>query len=1046
MKTKYVALLSLLISVTAFGQGAVVFNNHIVGVVEAKVMLPDGTGAGAGWSAQLYAGAEGATVADLHPLTPSTTFRTSSSLTLGYVNPVDVVIPGMASGDKATIVMRVFNGTSFESSPMHGESSPTTITLGGGMFPPSDLVGLQGFTVGLNPASVTVTASAGANGSVMPASVTTTKGESVIFVAAPSPNFTVAQWSVDGIAAQTGGATFTLSNVQTAHAVSVTFSILSEGGGSIQFNTHVVGVVDARVVYSDGTGVGAGWTAQLYGGAEGTPVASLSPLSPTTIFRTSSTTALGYVDPVDVMVPGVPPGSRATIVMRAFQGASFEAARSRGESAPINITVGGGIFPPPNLVGLRGFVVKGPYYAITASASAHGSISPSGTIMKLKGETATFEASPDAGYTVDQWSVNGKLVQTGGRVFLLRKIQSDATVSLTFKLASFDGAVVFNNRIVGVVDARVLLANGNGAGAGWTAQLYGGPSGASVAELKPLFPTTSFRTVSDATLGYVNEVEVSVPGVASGANATLVMRVYNGDTFETSLVHGESAPITIAVGGGLMPPTDLVGLKGFTLPPEPPPSSEAGTIDFNNRVVGTVDARVVLSDGTGVGAGWTAQLYGGPEGGTLAPLLPTTTFRTSSSATLGYVEPVVVTVPGVAPGSKATIVMTAYLGKSFETAVLFGQSTPITVPLGGGLFPPTNLDGLTGFTVVSRTPIITKQPANQSVIVGSSVTFNVQASGSGPLSYQWKLNGAEISSATSSSLTIASAKASDAGAYTVTVRNSSGEVTSTAAILTVFSNSVKGDLTGDGFTDLLFENEDGFLAVWSMDGANLKSASYLTPNNTRDGKWRLVGTGSFNSDAHEDLLFQHKDGSLAVWFMDGTQRTSAAFLDPVDPGDEDWRVVGTGDFNNDGKTDILFQHDDGTLAVWYMDGIKLSSATLLKPDRPGEREWRVVGTGDLNSDGKTDLIFQHEDGTLGYWQLDGVKLVQSGLFNPFHPRDKRWHVSSIVDLNHDGKLDLVFQHQEDGTLAVWFMDGIKLIGAQLLTPSRPGGSWNLVGP
>lgn len=129
-----------------------------------------------------------------------------------------------------------------------------------------------------------------------------------------------------------------------------------------------------------------------------------------------------------------------------------------------------------------------------------------------------------------------------------------------------------------------------------------------------------------------------------------------------------------------------------------------GTVTFNNRVTGVVDARVTFADGSGgVGAGYTAQLYGGPEGGALAALTPTTTFRTSSAAALGYVNAVVVEVPGVAGSSKASLQMKVF---SDATKAEVGASAPFVVTLGGGQLPPANLVGLTAFTVSGGAPVI----------------------------------------------------------------------------------------------------------------------------------------------------------------------------------------------------------------------------------------------------------------------------------------------------------------------------------------------------
>lgn len=86
----------------------------------------------------------------------------------------------------------------------------------------------------------------------------------------------------------------------------------------------------------------------------------------------------------------------------------------------------------------------------------------------------------------------------------------------------------------------------------------------------------------------------------------------------------------------------------------------------------------------------------------------------------------------------------------------------------------------------SSAPIITTQPANQTVASGATATFSVSASGSSPLAYQWSENGANISGATSSSYTTPAATCAVNGAqFVVAVSNSAGSATSNAATLTV---------------------------------------------------------------------------------------------------------------------------------------------------------------------------------------------------------------------------------------------------------------------
>ncbi|HLP02019.1 MAG TPA: immunoglobulin domain-containing protein [Opitutaceae bacterium] len=86
--------------------------------------------------------------------------------------------------------------------------------------------------------------------------------------------------------------------------------------------------------------------------------------------------------------------------------------------------------------------------------------------------------------------------------------------------------------------------------------------------------------------------------------------------------------------------------------------------------------------------------------------------------------------------------------------------------------------------VIVAAPSITTQPASLSVTVGTSATFSVSATGES-LSYQWYKDGSALSGATAATYTITSAATTAAGSYKVSVINSAGSVTSSAATLTV---------------------------------------------------------------------------------------------------------------------------------------------------------------------------------------------------------------------------------------------------------------------
>jgi hypothetical protein len=82
-------------------------------------------------------------------------------------------------------------------------------------------------------------------------------------------------------------------------------------------------------------------------------------------------------------------------------------------------------------------------------------------------------------------------------------------------------------------------------------------------------------------------------------------------------------------------------------------------------------------------------------------------------------------------------------------------------------------------------PSIITQPANLTVTTGQQAFFSVEATGTAPLTYQWRKGGQNINGATSATYTIPTTVSGDAGTYSVVVTNSVNSATSNGATLTV---------------------------------------------------------------------------------------------------------------------------------------------------------------------------------------------------------------------------------------------------------------------
>ena len=107
--------------------------------------------------------------------------------------------------------------------------------------------------------------------------------------------------------------------------------------------------------------------------------------------------------------------------------------------------------------------------------------------------------------------------------------------------------------------------------------------------------------------------------------------------------------------------------------------------------------------------------------------------------------------------------------------------------------------------------------------------------------------------------------------------------------------------------------------------------------------WTEIGTGDFNDDGHSDILWQNANtGQASIWDMNGNTIQGGGTVNP-NPGPT-WHAIGTGDFDGDGHSDILWQNTStGQASIWEMDGNTLiaaagpsaQSGACLESDRNG---------------------------------------------------------------------------------------------------------------
>jgi hypothetical protein len=161
------------------------------------------------------------------------------------------------------------------------------------------------------------------------------------------------------------------------------------------------------------------------------------------------------------------------------------------------------------------------------------------------------------------------------------------------------------------------------------------------------------------------------------------------------------------------------------------------------------------------------------------------------------------------------------------------------------------------YTVLTP-PSITQQPQSQVALLGQNATFNVVATGSPTLTYQWRANGAALAGATTNSLTVFNVQPGTIG-YSVVVANSVGSVTSVVANLTVEPQQyLTAIVPSDGTTvsSMLTENDE-------TAGIGLKCI-ITNAQWVREWDWGLTETTPTNGvSSLSDLLLLRNEGTNA---------------------------------------------------------------------------------------------------------------------------------------------------------------------------------------
>ena len=304
------------------------------------------------------------------------------------------------------------------------------------------------------PPTYIVTPSAGANGTITPDTPqTVTQGDSVSFTATPNTGYVVNQWLLDGNLVQTGGTSYTLSNVTANHNVQVTFAIqtftVTPSAGAngtispstpqtVNYNDSVTFTATPSTGYLvnqwllDGNLVQTGGTSYTLSN-----VTANHNVQVTFVIQTFTVTP--FQNPNGTISPGTAQtvNYNGSVTFTATPNTGYVVNRWLVDGNQVQI--GGTSYTLSNVTANHSvqatFAIQ--TFTVTPSQNANGTISPSTPQTVNYNGSVTFTATPNTGYVVNQWLLDGNLVQTGGTSYTLSNVTADHGVQATFTTQTF---------------------------------------------------------------------------------------------------------------------------------------------------------------------------------------------------------------------------------------------------------------------------------------------------------------------------------------------------------------------------------------------------------------------------------------------------------------------------------------------------------------------------------------------------------------------------------------------------------------------------------
>lgn len=237
-----------------------------------------------------------------------------------------------------------------------------------------------------------------------------------------------------------------------------------------------------------------------------------------------------------------------------------------------------------------------------------------------------------------------------------------------------------------------------------------------------------------------------------------------------------------------------------------------------------------------------------------------------------------------------------------------------------------------------------------------------------------------------------------------------------------------------------YHRPDGKQYGMTTDGSSVTGGGmFYEEANTA---WGVVGEGDFDGDGIRDLVWWNSaTGQVYIMLMANATATKAGGAVIYSEPDVNWKIVATGDLDGDGKTDLLWwNQQSGQVYAMLINGAAIYGGAIIHTEP--DTDWKIVATGDFGGDGKSDLLWWNQrTGQLYLMSMDGQFVVGGAMI--YTEPDTNWRIAGVGDLDGDGKADIVWHNRSTGQVYGMQTDGSSVTGGNMMY-TEPNTNWKIV--